>query len=181
MSVVRVGLRCPNEGKHTPTSHCLISERRGPEFLVEPQSSIVFLNDTGAIVTCSAKGTPAPSITWTKVDGTSLSSVAGLRQIRKDLLTSQLVYLPFSAANYRQDVHSGTIRCVAANAAGAIQSQDVHIRAIFFFLFSSLLDQLLLSCTFFSSFITLSDSSFSFRSDSSVGAPQGDNPIATSW
>ncbi|KAH9398270.1 hypothetical protein TYRP_019281, partial [Tyrophagus putrescentiae] len=109
--------------------HCLISERRGPEFLVEPQSSIVFLNDTGAIVTCSAKGTPAPSITWTKVDGTSLSSVAGLRQIRKDLLTSQLVYLPFSAANYRQDVHSGTIRCVAANAAGAIQSQDVHIRA----------------------------------------------------
>jgi len=63
------------------------------------------------------------------VDGTQLSSVAGLRQIRKDLLTSQLVYLPFSAANYRQDVHSGTIRCVAANAAGAVQSQDVHIRA----------------------------------------------------
>ena len=32
------------------------TDRRGPEFLVEPPSSVVFLNDTGAIVTCSAKG-----------------------------------------------------------------------------------------------------------------------------
>lgn len=63
------------------------------------------------------------------MDGTPLTPVSGLRQIRKDLLTSQLVYQPFSAANYRQDVHSGTIRCVASNTAGAIQSQDVHIRA----------------------------------------------------
>lgn len=76
-----------------------------------------------------SKGTPAPTIVWTKVDGTPLTPVTGLRQIRKDLLTSQLVYLPFTSANYRQDVHSGTIRCVANNAAGAIQSQDVHIRA----------------------------------------------------
>lgn len=106
---------------------------------MEPQSTITFLNDTGAVVTCSAKGTPAPTIAWTKVDGTQLTQVPGLRQIRKDLLTSQLVYLPFNAGNYRQDVHSGTIRCVATNAAGSIQSQDVHIRASKWFIANLLL------------------------------------------
>lgn len=72
---------------------------------------------------------PAPTITWTRNDGTVLTPVAGLRQIRKDLLTSQLVYLPFGAGDYRQDLHSAIVRCVASNAVGAIQSQNVHIRA----------------------------------------------------
>ncbi|KAH7636713.1 down syndrome cell adhesion molecule [Dermatophagoides farinae] len=104
-------------------------EKRGPEFLVEPPNLVIFLNDTGCILTCSAKGIPAPTITWTRADGTPLIQINGLRQIRKDLLTTQLVYLPFSASSYRQDVHSGIVRCVATNQIGSIQSQDVHIRA----------------------------------------------------
>lgn len=74
-------------------------------------------------------GIPAPTITWTRADGTPLIQIPGLRQIRKDLLTTQLVYLPFSATSYRQDVHSGIVRCVATNQVGSIQSQDVNIRA----------------------------------------------------
>nr|XP_027205557.1 Down syndrome cell adhesion molecule-like protein 1 [Dermatophagoides pteronyssinus] len=105
------------------------NEKSGPEFLVEPPSSVIFLNDTGSVITCSAKGIPAPTITWTRADGTPLIQIPGLRQIRKDLLTTQLVYLPFSATSYRQDVHSGIVRCVATNQVGSIQSQDVNIRA----------------------------------------------------
>lgn len=75
------------------------------------------------------EGIPAPTIIWTRIDGTPLSSIPTLRQIRKDLLTTQLIYHPFNAANYRQDVHSSIIRCVATNPIGSIQSQDVHIRA----------------------------------------------------
>lgn len=128
------------------SSNKIQPEKRGPEFLVEPPSLVIFLNDTGSIITCSAKGKsrflinriiinwkwlgiPAPTITWTRADGTPLVQIPGIRQIRKDLLTTQLVYLPFSASTYRQDVHSGIVRCIAANQAGSIQSLDVHIRA----------------------------------------------------
>ncbi|KAH9415900.1 hypothetical protein DERP_000394 [Dermatophagoides pteronyssinus] len=111
------------------SSNKIQPEKRGPEFLVEPPSLVIFLNDTGSIITCSAKGIPAPTITWTRADGTPLVQIPGIRQIRKDLLTTQLVYLPFSASTYRQDVHSGIVRCIAANQAGSIQSLDVHIRA----------------------------------------------------
>ncbi len=75
------------------------------------------------------KGTPMPTISWTKLDGSPLVPVPGLRQFRNDGQSSQLVYLPFAANNYRQDIHSASVRCLASNTFGTIESRESHIRA----------------------------------------------------
>ena len=74
-------------------------------------------------------GSPPPAVWWTKSDGSPLESVPGLRQLTTDSLSTQLVYLPFSANQYRQDIHSTQVRCVANNTVGVIVSSDCHIRA----------------------------------------------------
>ncbi|CAH0695571.1 unnamed protein product [Spodoptera exigua] len=45
-----------------------------------------------------------------------------------------LVFLPFSAVQYRQDVHATVYRCRAHNAHGAIVSRDMRTQAEGFFL-----------------------------------------------
>ncbi|CAG4953659.1 unnamed protein product [Colias eurytheme] len=40
-----------------------------------------------------------------------------------------LVFLPFAALQYRQDVHSSVYRCRAHNAHGAIVSRDMRVQA----------------------------------------------------
>ena len=74
-------------------------------------------------------GIPSPTITWTKQDGMPLHNVAGLRQIRIDGSSVQLVYLPFGPNDYRQDIHSTTVRCIASNPVGVIESRECHVRA----------------------------------------------------
>nr|XP_027204712.1 Down syndrome cell adhesion molecule-like protein 1 homolog [Dermatophagoides pteronyssinus] len=103
------------------------------------------MNDTGTILTCSVRGRPTPKIYWiystTDIDNNvggglinshqqTIIPVDGLQQIRQDTLTtSQLIYLPFKANQYRQDLHSITIRCIATNQFGSIQSHNIQIRA----------------------------------------------------
>ncbi|CAL1268402.1 unnamed protein product [Larinioides sclopetarius] len=102
------------------------SERRGPFFTVEPESHVEFMNSSGAAIACSSQGNPSPQITWIKKDGTPVSDVTGLRHVRPD---GTLVFQPFRAEEYRQDVHSAIYRCVARNVVGAIASKDVNVRA----------------------------------------------------
>ena len=40
-----------------------------------------------------------------------------------------LIFPPFQASDYKQDVHAQTYRCIARNELGKIQSRDVHVRA----------------------------------------------------
>ena len=40
-----------------------------------------------------------------------------------------LIFPPFQASDYKQDVHAQTYRCIAENELGRIQSRDVHVRA----------------------------------------------------
>ena len=122
------------------------NEKHGPEFLIIPPTKITFMNDTGTILTCSVRGRPTPKIYWiystTDIDNNggggglinshqqTIIPVDGLQQIRQDTLTtSQLIYLPFKANQYRQDLHSITIRCIATNQFGSIQSHNIQIRA----------------------------------------------------
>ena len=116
-------------------------QKRGPEFLIEPPGIITFMNDTGTVITCSARGQPSPKIYWiyatiateNGIGGGGMMNhlipVDGLQQIRHDSLASQLIYLPFKSNQYRQDVHSIRIRCIATNQFGSIQSHDIQIRA----------------------------------------------------
>ncbi|GIY83973.1 down syndrome cell adhesion molecule-like protein Dscam2 [Caerostris extrusa] len=66
------------------------------------------------------RATPAPQITWIKKDGTPVSDVTGLRHVRPD---GTLVFQPFRAEEYRQDVHSAVYRCVARNVCGGHSQQ----------------------------------------------------------
>ncbi|XP_064480161.1 cell adhesion molecule Dscam2-like [Ornithodoros turicata] len=100
----------------------------GPSFAIEPPSRVTFYNTTGAMVPCTAKGHPRPDVTWVRSStGLPLRDLPGLLSVRFD---GTLVFAPFRADDYRQDIHTAAYRCVASNAAGSIGSRDVHVRAI---------------------------------------------------
>ncbi|XP_013133341.1 PREDICTED: Down syndrome cell adhesion molecule-like protein Dscam2 [Papilio polytes] len=102
-------------------------QEHGPVFLLEPPARLAFSNSTGARVSCAAHGSPSPAITWQLPDGTPVDDVPGLRQV---LENGTLVFLPFSAAQYRQEVHAALLRCRAHNAHGAILSRDMRVHAV---------------------------------------------------
>lgn len=53
---------------------------QAPLFLQEPISELVFSNESGAQITCSAQpGNPTPTVSWVLKDGTPITSVLGLR------------------------------------------------------------------------------------------------------
>ncbi|KAG8194565.1 hypothetical protein JTE90_013308 [Oedothorax gibbosus] len=102
-------------------------EHRAPTFTIEPATKVIFLNSSGESVHCAALGNPRPSITWVLADGTPVMDIPGLRLA---LANGTLLFLPFSAESYRQDIHASTYRCVAANLVGKISSRDIRIRAV---------------------------------------------------
>lgn len=53
----------------------------GPMFIKEPENRVDFSNTTGAIVECTARGSPRPEIIWIRADGTAVGDVPGLRQV----------------------------------------------------------------------------------------------------
>ncbi|XP_035704480.1 Down syndrome cell adhesion molecule-like protein Dscam2 isoform X15 [Folsomia candida] len=102
-------------------------EEGGPVFVKEPPSKVDFSNSTGAEIPCQSRGTPQPEIIWLRGDGTAVGDVPGLRQV---LASGALVFPPFRAEDYRQEVHSATYICLARNSIGTIHSRDVHVRAV---------------------------------------------------
>lgn len=101
-------------------------ENKGPVFLKEPINRIDFSNSTGAVVECRASGNPPPEIIWIRSDGTAVGDVPGLRQV---LSNGNLVFPPFQAEDYRQEVHAQAYACLAKNQFGSILSRDVNVRA----------------------------------------------------
>lgn len=101
-------------------------DNKGPVFVKEPINRIDFSNSTGAVVECRASGNPAPEIIWVRSDGTAVGDVPGLRQV---LSNGNLVFPPFQAEDYRQEVHAQVYACLAKNQFGSITSRDVNVRA----------------------------------------------------
>jgi hypothetical protein len=56
-------------------------DKMGPVFISEPTNRVDFSNTTGAVVECSARGSPPPEIIWVRADGTAVGDVPGLRQV----------------------------------------------------------------------------------------------------
>lgn len=120
------GFNCLN-GVHAASK---VDDSKGPVFLKEPTNRIDFSNSTGAVVECSATGNPPPEMIWIRSDGTAVGEVPGLRQI---LSNGNLVFPPFRAEDYRQDVHAQVYACMAKNQFGSVISRDVNVRAGKFF------------------------------------------------
>ncbi|XP_040165874.1 Down syndrome cell adhesion molecule-like protein Dscam2 isoform X24 [Anopheles arabiensis] len=104
-----------------------VDDSKGPVFLKEPTNRIDFSNSTGAVVECSATGNPPPEMIWIRSDGTAVGDVPGLRQI---LPNGNLVFPPFRAEDYRQEVHAQVYACMAKNQFGSVISRDVNVRAV---------------------------------------------------
>lgn len=102
-------------------------ESMGPILIREPPNRVDFSNSTGAEVECSARGSPTPEIIWVRSDGTAVGDVPGLRQV---LPNGNLVFPPFRAEDYRQEVHAQVYVCLAKNSFGSIHSRDVNVRAV---------------------------------------------------
>lgn len=102
------------------------ADYKGPTFVTEPINKIDFSNSTGAEIECRASGTPPPEIIWVRSDGTAVGNVPGLRQV---MANGNLVFPPFRAEDYRQDVHAQAYACLAKNQVGSIISRDVNVRA----------------------------------------------------
>ncbi|KAG5667730.1 hypothetical protein PVAND_015701 [Polypedilum vanderplanki] len=102
-------------------------DMKGPVFTNEPLNKVDFSNSTGAVVECRASGLPPPEIIWVRSDGTAVGDVPGLRQV---LPNGNLVFPPFRAEDYRQEVHAQVYACLAKNQVGSIISRDVHVRAV---------------------------------------------------
>ncbi|EFN84710.1 Down syndrome cell adhesion molecule [Harpegnathos saltator] len=96
----------------------------GPVFVKEPPNRVDFSNGTGAVVECQARGNPQPDIIWVRADGTAVGDVPGLRQV---LPNGNLVFPPFRAENYRQEVHAQVYSCLARSPAGSVYSRDVNL------------------------------------------------------
>lgn len=101
-------------------------DMKGPVFIKEPDNRIDFSNSTGSVVECRANASPPPEIIWVRSDGTAVGDVPGLRQV---LPNGNLVFPPFRAEDYRQEVHAQVYACLAKNQVGSIISRDVHVRA----------------------------------------------------
>lgn len=102
-------------------------DSQGPMFITEPRSTIEFANDVGALVPCTAHGSPDPIITWLMADGTSVTPVLHIRELTKN---GSLYFPPFGAESYRHDVHSASYRCEASNSVGRILSREVNVKAV---------------------------------------------------
>ncbi|XP_050561774.1 cell adhesion molecule Dscam2 isoform X1 [Spodoptera frugiperda] len=102
-------------------------ETIGPIFMKEPANRVDFSNTTGATVECAARGSPTPDIIWVRSDGTAVGDVPGLRQVQAN---GNLLFPPFRAEDYRQEVHAQVYACLARNSVGTIHSRDVNVRAV---------------------------------------------------
>ncbi|KAH8025169.1 hypothetical protein HPB51_004151 [Rhipicephalus microplus] len=103
-------------------------ERRGPVFTRAPPERVEFLNSSQAVVPCEAQGVPRPEVWWWRVgsDGPA-PDIPGLRHVRTH--DGALVFSPFRAEDFRQDIHAAVYRCGARNSVGSVVSGDVHVRA----------------------------------------------------
>lgn len=93
---------------------------------MEPPTQVDFSNSTGVAIDCTAQGRPSPIMNWIQADGSPVNDVRSLLRV---LPNGTLVFHPFRADDYRQDLHAAIYRCVASNGVGLIVSRDVRVRA----------------------------------------------------
>ena len=104
----------------------VVLDSQGPVLISEPRSSVEFSNETGAMIHCSAQGSPLPRIDWLMGDE---SPVLPIPHIREMLVNGSMYFLPFGAETYRHDVHSAVYRCQASNSVGRVLGREITVKA----------------------------------------------------
>lgn len=101
-------------------------DSQGPILDSEPRSTIEFSNDTGAMLHCSATGSPGPRVDWLMGDGSPVHPIPNIREM---LVNGSMYFLPFGAESYRHDVHFAVYRCQASNTVGRVLGREVNVKA----------------------------------------------------
>lgn len=110
-----------------------VLDSQGPVLVSEPRSTVEFSNDTGAMLHCSAHGSPGPRVDWLMGDGSPVHPIPNIREM---LVNGSMYFLPFGAESYRHDVHFASYRCQASNSVGRILGREINVKAgKLFFLF----------------------------------------------
>lgn len=102
------------------------AEFRGPLFDVQPSSTVIFTNDTGVFLHCTAFGNPPPEVRWRTLDDEIVEDVTYLRHIFSN---GTLQLRAFDPRYYRADVHSTTYVCFAKNSVGVVRGRNVTVTA----------------------------------------------------
>ncbi|XP_034170921.1 cell adhesion molecule Dscam2 isoform X6 [Osmia lignaria lignaria] len=105
----------------------VVLDSQGPVLISEPRSSVEFSNETGAMIHCSAQGSPLPRIDWLMGDGSPVPSISHIREM---LVNGSMYFLPFGAETYRHDVHSAVYRCQASNSVGRVLGREITVKAV---------------------------------------------------
>ncbi|KAK3932609.1 Down syndrome cell adhesion molecule-like protein Dscam2 [Frankliniella fusca] len=66
------------------------------------------------------------TLSWLLDDGSEAADIPGLRRL---LRNGSLHFAPFSADEYRAEVHATAYRCRASSSVGTILSRRVRLRA----------------------------------------------------
>ncbi|XP_040566562.1 cell adhesion molecule Dscam1 isoform X3 [Lepeophtheirus salmonis] len=100
---------------------------QGPVFIYEPPRKARFSNDTGGQLTCSAHGSPTPSISWVDSRGQVVTTIAHKRIVLKN---GTLYFPPFGVEDFEPSIHRSTYHCVATNSAGRVLSRKSMVDAV---------------------------------------------------
>ncbi|XP_044016307.1 Down syndrome cell adhesion molecule-like protein Dscam2 isoform X2 [Aphidius gifuensis] len=104
-----------------------VLDSQGPILISEPRSTVEFSNDTGAMLHCSAHGSPGPRVDWLMGDGSPVHPIPNIREL---LVNGSMYFLPFGAESYRHDVHFSSYRCQASNSVGRILGREINVKAV---------------------------------------------------
>ncbi|KAK0086037.1 hypothetical protein PV325_004018 [Microctonus aethiopoides] len=104
-----------------------VLDSQGPVLVSEPRSTVEFSNDTGAMLHCSAHGSPGPRVDWLMGDGSPVHPIPNIREM---LVNGSMYFLPFGAESYRHDVHSAVYKCQASNSVGRVLGREVNVKAV---------------------------------------------------
>ncbi|KAA0184352.1 hypothetical protein HAZT_HAZT009377 [Hyalella azteca] len=98
-------------------------------WIAEPKSTLVFSNDSGALLHCAAHapGGPPPTVAWTTVDGRPFLPVSGLVE---QLSNGSLWFLPFPSHRFDASLHRVIISCTVACDRGALISRPSAVTPV---------------------------------------------------
>ncbi|CAL4105463.1 unnamed protein product, partial [Meganyctiphanes norvegica] len=102
----------------------------GPQLVSEPPALVSYPANRGTSLTCTAHGTPTPTITWVTGVGVRVEPIVGLRSIVATPGNSTLTLMPFTPHQYRHDIHHRQYRCVAGNSVGKVISRTSTVTAV---------------------------------------------------
>lgn len=107
-----------------------------PQFVREPESSVMFFSENGYLIPCSVDGNadqfPGLRITWEALSGANFVNAANIPGLRSQLIRgdgSFLAFHPFLHNEFNASIHRTVYRCLVQYKYGVLGSRRVSVKA----------------------------------------------------